>query len=128
MSSEEYLQLAKIIKETRTEKGYSASELARRAGVQPSTITRMEAAQLQHPPQPTTLVAIARVLELPVSDLFASLNWMPKEQLPSFTPYLRAKYGELPDEAQNDLEAEFLKVAQRYGYESNGPHPSQDEF
>jgi hypothetical protein len=88
----------------------------------------MEAAQLQHPPHPTTIVAIGRVLELPVSDLFASLNWMPKEQLPSFTPYLRAKYGKLPEEAQHDLEEEFLKVAQRYGYQSNGPQSRQDEL
>lgn len=127
MSAEDYLHLAGIIREARTEKGYSATQLARQAGIQPSTVTRLEAAQLQHP-QPETLVSIARVLELPVTDLFACLNWMPKEQLPSFTPYLRAKYGELPDEVQEKLERDFIKVVQRYGYECNGPQPGQDEF
>ncbi|TDU87586.1 helix-turn-helix protein [Kribbella voronezhensis] len=127
MSTEEHLKLANIIKEARQEKGYSASELARRAGLQPSTVTRIEAAQLQHP-QPETLIVIAHALEKPTSDLFACLNWLPKEQLPSFTPYLRAKYADLPEQVLEKLENHVAKVVRRYGYETNGPEPGQDEF
>lgn len=127
MSIEELQQLAEIIKEARLTKGYSASELARRAGIQASTVTRLEAAQFQHP-SPETLVSVARVLEVSASDLFACLNWMPKEQLPSFTPYLRAKYGDLPPQVQEKLESHFVKVVRRYGYECDGPQPGQDEF
>lgn len=127
MGIEEHLQLAKIIKDARNEKGYSASALARSAGLQPSTVTRLEAAQLHHP-QPETLVSIARVLDLPVADLFVCLNWMPKDQLPRFTPYLHAKYGDLPQWVQERLGMEFTKVAKRYGYEPNQSRPSPDEF
>ncbi len=127
MGIEALQQLAEIVKETRISQGLSASELARRAGVQTSTITRLEAGQFQHP-SPETLVSVARVLEVSASDLFACLNWMPKEQLPSFTPYLRAKYGALPTQVQEKLENHFTKVVRRYGYECNGPEPGQDEF
>lgn len=127
MGTETLQQLAEIIKDARTFKGYSASELARRAGVQTSTITRLEAAQFQHP-SPETLALVARVLEISASDLFACLKWTPKEQLPSFTPYLRAKYGALPPHVQEKLENHFTKVVRRYGYECNGPEPGQDEF
>ncbi|WP_433020512.1 helix-turn-helix domain-containing protein [Kribbella sp. CA-294648] len=127
MGTESLQQLAEIIKDARTSKGYSASALARHAGVQTSTITRLEAAQFQHP-SPETLVSVARVLEISASDLFACLNWMPREQLPSFTPYLRAKYGALPPQVQEKLENHFTKVVRRYGYECNGPEPGQDEF
>ncbi|MFI5709017.1 helix-turn-helix domain-containing protein [Kribbella sp. NPDC051620] len=127
MSAEEHLHLAVIIKNARREKGYSASELARRAGLQPSTVTRLEAAQLQHP-LPETLVAIGRVLNLPASDLYVCLDWMPKEQLPRFAPYLRAKYGDIPAEDVAKLEGQFLQVAQRDGYECEAPKSGKEEL
>lgn len=104
----------------------SASELARRAGVTASTITRLEAAQIVQPGA-DTLLAIARVLGISVSDLFISADWLPRGDLPTFTPYLRSKYRDLPAAAQREIEASFAEIAQKYGYDSNGPADGEDE-
>ncbi|MEU4194852.1 helix-turn-helix transcriptional regulator [Kribbella sp. NPDC026611] len=118
--------LPQIIKNRRVELGLSASELARRAGVQKSTISRLEAGERQTP-KADILMAIARVLGLSNTDLFVAADWMPEGELPSFKPYLRAKYGDLPAEELAKLEATFAKVAKRHGYDGNGPAPGEDE-
>ena len=126
MTSEEAKRLARTLKRRREGLGLSASEVARRAGVRNSTVTRIELAQILSP-RAENLKAIAGVLELPVSDLFAAADWVPKGELPSFQPYLRAKYGDLPDTAVAELERSFTQLAERYGYDPAGPAPGEDE-
>jgi transcriptional regulator with XRE-family HTH domain len=126
MNPDDLARLGRTLKRKRQHLGLSASEVARRAGVTPSTVTRIEAAQFATP-QPESLKAIAAVLELPVSDLFTVVDWLPKGELPTFAPYLRSKYRDLPPEAMAKLEQSFGRIAKRYGYESSGPAPGEDE-
>lgn len=118
--------LPQIIKDRRVELGLSASELARRAGVQKSTISRLEAGERQTP-KVDILIAIAKVLGLRSTDLFVAADWVNEGELPSFKPYLRAKYGDLPPKAVAELEASVARVVSRYGYDGSGPAPGADE-
>lgn len=47
--------------------------------------------------------------------------------LPNFAPYLRAKYGDLPDEAVDAVDAYFTRVATDHGMNPYGPSPGEDE-
>lgn len=126
MNPTDLARLGRSLKQKREQLGLSAAEVARRAGVNTSTVTRIESAQFASP-QPDSLKAIATVLGLPVSDLFTTADWLPKDELPTFTPYLRSKYRDLPPEAMTELEASFARIAKRYGYDATGPSPGEDE-
>lgn len=126
MTPNEAKRLAYTLKRQRQALGLSASEVARRAGVTAGTITRLELASIQRP-QAETLKSIAEVLDIPVSDLFTTADWLPKHQLPTFSPYLRTKYRDLPPEALTELEQSFGRIAKRYGYDGDGPAPGEDE-
>jgi transcriptional regulator with XRE-family HTH domain len=76
-------------------------------------------------PLPDTLMAIARVLDLSVSDLYALADWLPSGELLTLKPYLRAKYHELDEQAITDIEAYANRRAQRHG--STGPIDREDE-
>ena len=114
------------IKQVRQEKGLSSRALARAVGVNDSTIVRIEQGAIEAP-RPNLLRAIARELDLPLSDVFAQADYVTPNDLPTFAPYLRAKYGELPPAAVAELQQSFDRIAQRYGYEGRGPAPGEDE-
>ncbi len=126
MNPSEAQQLARTLKTKRERLGLSATEVARRAGVTAGTVTRLELAQIQSP-RAENLKAIAEVLDISVSDLFTTADWLPKKELPTFTPYLRRKYGGLPDDARHELEVAFERIARKHGYDGNGPAPGEDE-
>lgn len=120
-------RVARLIKEQRKMLGLSAQEVARRSGVNVATISRIEHAEIPSP-RADSLTSIAKVIGLSATDLFVSADWIPDDQLPTFKPYLRAKYGELPPEALAELEASIGRVVKRYGYDGNGPAPGEDEI
>jgi transcriptional regulator with XRE-family HTH domain len=118
--------VAKLLKQRRQQLGLSAHEVARRSGVNVATISRIEHAEIPSP-RADSLTAIAKVLELPATDLFVSADWIPDNQLPTVKPYLRAKYSNLPPDVLAELEASIARVVERYGYDGNGPAPGEDE-
>jgi transcriptional regulator with XRE-family HTH domain len=124
MTPEEAERLADMLRTKRQKRGLSAHEVARRAGVNVGTVTRIEAAQILSP-RPDSLTAIGEVLGIAATDLFAITDWLPRKELPTFRPYMRAKYKELPDEAVSDIEAYFAKLANKYGLQ--GPDEGEDE-
>ncbi len=126
MTSDKLVQLGGLVKQRRQERGLMAKDLAQRIDVTPSTITRIEQGAL-YSPRPHILAKIANELDLPVSDLFALADYLAPTQLPAFTPYLRTKYRDMPDEAKEELEASFSKIAKKYGYLADGPAPGEDE-
>lgn len=125
MDQAEMHNLARTITEKREMAGLTYAELARRTGTAQSTIMRIETEQIQ--PKVETVVAIARELDIPVSDLFTTADWLPKDELPSFTPYLRSKYRDMPLEARKEIEQSFGEIAKKYGYDGSGPLPGEDE-
>ena len=125
MTPEEATQLASRLRRAREQKGLSAAEVARRAGITTGTVTRIELGQIAAP-RAESLLAIAAVLDIPASDIFIVMNWLPSDQLPSFSPYLRSRYQSLPEEALAEIQGVFDRIAEQYGL--YGPGPKQDEY
>jgi transcriptional regulator with XRE-family HTH domain len=121
-------RLGKLLKSRREVLGLSAREVAQRADVDKATITRLELGQISHP-RSENIKAIAQVLRVPVSDLFAVAGWMPKGELPTLRPYLRSKYN-LTNEEMKEIEEDFARIAKEKGISFNeydGPIDGEDE-
>jgi transcriptional regulator with XRE-family HTH domain len=117
-------QLAAIIAARRTELGLSLRQVASRSGLHASVISAVEAGTTLSP-LPDTLVAIARALDLSVSDLYVVADWLPACELPTLKPYLRAKYRHLDEQAIAEIEAFANRRVQRHG--GTGPVGREDE-
>lgn len=117
----------RVIAERRKELDISGYELARRTGIQASTILRIERGETE----PTTekLNILAGALDLEPSVLLAAGGYDQLATLPTFTPYLRSKYPEMPDEARDDLARAFQRIAKKHGFDptQTGPRPGEDE-
>jgi transcriptional regulator with XRE-family HTH domain len=124
MSPEEAARLADLLRQARERHGLTAREVARRAGVDVGTVTRIEQGLIPQP-RVDSLRAIGAVLDIPTADLFAAIEWLPPKELPTFRPYLRAKYKNLPDEAVAELEATLARLADEYS--PHGPRDGEDE-
>ncbi len=125
MTPEEVHRLAHRIRTERIKLGLSAHEVARRAGINVGTVTRLELGQIKEP-RPTNLLAIAAVVGIEAADIFTLSNWLPSDDLPSFNPYMRSKYDYLPEAAFTEMQQYFNKVALKYG--SHGPNRGDDEY
>jgi transcriptional regulator with XRE-family HTH domain len=106
--------LARVIGETRGVKGMSMRKLAEASGLTHSFIAKLEAGRFRSV-SPASLDAIARALGLPREDLFALAGYSLPSELPTFGPYLRARYGEqLPDQAMAALDELFSALRDKY--------------
>ena len=119
-------QLADVVSTARKAKGLTTRDVAAQIGRDQSGIVRLENASVLAP-QPTMLAGLARVLDLNLSDLYALAGLTEPTDLPAFTPYLRSKFAGLPDEAHDELERSFRRIAKKYGYNADGPKPGEDE-
>jgi transcriptional regulator with XRE-family HTH domain len=100
-------------------------ELARQADVNPSALTRLE--QGKTSPMPETLRALAPVLEVPTSELFAAAGYMVPSELPHMSTYLRVCYGDVSDETVVLIEAYIQRLVNEQGLDPNGPADAEDE-
>lgn len=119
-------QLSRLLKSRRQELGLSFGQLAEASGIVRGQLFKLEQGQVQKV-QPAQLAALAEPLQLPLADLYAAAGFELPTELPSFTPYLRTRYRDLPPAAQAELERSFARIAQRYGYDPEGPQPGEDE-
>ena len=118
-SRPQWRRLADMLKQRRLALGLSASEVARRAGIDKHTYINLENAERGRPAMESVQV-IADALAIPIADVFAITGWLPRTELPSFRPYLRTKYNHMPEAALKDMEAYFDDIASRYQV-SDGP-------
>jgi transcriptional regulator with XRE-family HTH domain len=103
-------QLGKLIARERARQGMSLETLGNAAGGNRSTIMRLERGTFAHP-DPEKLQRIARALDLDAADLFALAGYRPSDDLPSFGPYLEAKFGdELTASDRRELERHFERL------------------
>ncbi len=123
MSDDERQALADLIREHREAAEISASELARRAGIDKGLLTLLDQKKIAQP-KVDTLRAIAQALDIPIADMFATTNWLPQNALPSLQPYMRAKYEDLPDEAVAEVEQFIANLSTKY---RRGPQAGEDE-
>lgn len=124
MTPTQVLKLTRTLKSNRERLGLTAAEVARRAHVNIGTVTRIEHGQITNP-RTENLLAIAAVLEIPAADVFTMTNLLQANDLPTFTPYLRAKYQHLPESAIAEMQRVFDDIASRVGHK--GPNPGEDE-
>jgi len=114
------------LRERRHEAGLGTTELAKRTGINDATVTRIEQGAIASP-DPHKLRLIAQELDLNLADVYAMAGYAAPKDLPSFQPYLRRKYRDLPDEAVDDLGRAFDRIIKKHGYEPDGPRDGEDE-
>lgn len=124
LSKEQAAHLATILRARRAELRLSMRDVAADSGLQLATISGLETGG-NLTPQPDTIAALAKALQLSVSDLYAAVGWLPAGELPNFRPYMRAKYRDLPDDAVAEVEAFIDQLAKRDGL--RGPQQHEDE-
>ncbi len=120
------MRLGPSIKQARTQQGLSLRRLAERTGVPRTTIERIEQEKLERP-RPDILHALGEALSLAVPDLYSLANYPTVTALPSFAPYLRARYQGLSVQAITELDIYFRTLAEREGILVDGPAPGEDE-
>jgi transcriptional regulator with XRE-family HTH domain len=119
-------QFGEYLHEQRSKQHLTIRALAARAGVDTATLVRLEHGKYRAP-RPDTLKGIATALGLPLADVFALANYVVPYDLPSFSPYLRAKYGDLPAAAIADLDSYFRDLVDQHHLDLKGPAPGEDE-
>ena len=105
--------LGDFIHRKRVAAGMSLRAVAQAAGIQHGALFKIETGRTEQP-APKILVALARVLEVEIEDLYVLAGYTVPESLPSFEPYLRTKY-DLPEGAVQQLDEYFEFLRQRYG-------------
>lgn len=120
MTPEQKLRLITLLAKKRTESQLSANEVARRANIDPGTVSRIEQGMIPTP-KAESLRAIGKVLGIPAIDLFTAVGWVPEDELPTLDVYFHAKYPGLPDEAVAAIASYAIAVVERYGVTNNGP-------
>lgn len=114
------LTLGDYIRARRTSRGLSLNDVAAASGLHFSYWSKLEAGQYDAP-SPKHLLTIARTLGVDAEDLYGLAGYAIPERLPTFKPYLRAKYGELPPEAVADLERYFDLLRAFYDIPADQP-------
>jgi transcriptional regulator with XRE-family HTH domain len=95
--------LGRFVSTRRQEQHLSLSELAKRTGVNKTTIHRLETGESR--PTADLLSSLARALGLPAVDLFVLAGYLNPHDLPSLRVYLQAAYGDLPPQTLTEIEA-----------------------
>lgn len=105
--------------------GMSFGQVAARSGVDKGTLYRIEAGS--YLPKAEKLEGLSAALDIPLADLYGLVGLAPPKGLPTFVPYLRTKYRELPGPAIAELEAHFEHIRSKYGIDDHGPASGEDE-
>jgi len=117
-------QFVAYIRDRRHELGLSLQQLAERLDVPKSRLHNYESGKFM--PRPELLEPLAAALEVSYEDLFAISGLSLPEGLPAFTPYLRAKWGHLPDDAIAEAESMFADWQKRHGTNEEGADAKPD--
>src|SRR5712691_10424966 len=121
------ITLGQVIRQARERRGISARQLAGELHMHHSYVTRLESGAFKQA-SPEKLQRIAAILELNYEDLFAIAGYPAPETLPSFIPYLRAKYH-LSDQDLTRLGEYFTLLRAQHGITvRKSPHASSGEL
>jgi transcriptional regulator with XRE-family HTH domain len=99
--------IGQYLKEGRLARGWLLKDVAQRAGVAISTVSRIESGDLL--PTVDVLTRLSEALEIDLADLLACMGVAAQRTLPDLTHYLREKYPSLSAEAVLDIEAHFQR-------------------
>ncbi len=123
MDSDQAQRLGAYLRRERERQAMSTRFLAHAVGIDMAQIVRLEQGGVASP-KAEVLARIATTLDLPVADVLTMAGYPTTTELPSFTPYLRARY-DLPDTAVDELETFFARLAAKHGVQ--GPIEREDE-
>ena len=126
MEPEQAAKLGRLIQDRRAALGLSLRQLAERADMNFATVARIEQGQFAAP-GPDKLARIAGALGLSTADVFGLADYTVPGDLPSFQPYLRGKYRDMPAAAVDDLNKAFERIIRKHGYQPDGPQDGEDE-
>ena len=104
--------VGQLVRRLREQRGWTSYELAERSGLNRSIVSKLE--RDLRSPSPETLAKLADALEVGVEDSYAAAGFAPPKGLPTFRPYLRAKYGHIPDVKLSELSDYFERIAEEY--------------
>ena len=107
-------ELGELVKRLREAAGLSIRALAVESGVNHANIVRLEAGE-KSLPRRESLERLAAALGADPADFLTLAGYATGEALPSFTPYLRTKYGHLPAYKRKELEQFFAQIEAEYG-------------
>jgi transcriptional regulator with XRE-family HTH domain len=111
--------LGEYVRARRLSLGLSYQDVADESGLHYSYWNKLENGHYEQP-APKYLKIIAHTLRVPIEDLYGLAGYDLPDRLPTFTPYLRAKY-ELPPEAVADLERYFDMLRSYNGIPNDQP-------
>lgn len=126
MDDNQAKQLGRVLRAAREERGWSTRGLAERSGVGQTNIVRLEIG-FYTTPAPDKLAKIAEALGLKLADVYALADYAVPSELPSFAPYLRTKYRDIPAEDVEAIEKYAARLAKKHGVSLSGPAPGEDE-
>ncbi len=126
MNEEQAKTLGELLRQKREALGLSTRQLGRLADVDGVTILRFEQGAYAAP-RPDKLARVAEALGMTLADVYAMADYAVPTDLPSFTPYLRTKYRDLPSEDIDKIHAYAAKLARRHGVDLTGPKAGEDE-
>ena len=126
MDKEHAKTLGDLLRSRREALGLSTRELGKATGMDGVTIVRFEQGAFAAP-RPDKLARVAAALGLTLADVYAMADYAVPADLPSFQPYLRTKYRQLPAAEVAKIEAYARKLATKHGVNLDGPTGGEDE-
>ncbi len=126
MDDKQAKRLGALLRARRNELGLSSRVLGKLTGVDAVTIQRLELGAISAP-APDKLARIAEALGLRLADVYAHAGYVVPNELPAFTPYMRTKYGALPDDDLDAIARYAERLAKKHGVNLGGPAAGEDE-
>ncbi|WP_040694414.1 helix-turn-helix domain-containing protein [Nocardia vinacea] len=114
-------ELAQFIASRRIKMGMSRNALALRAGLNPSTVTRIEQGVFAHPTL-HCLRALAEALDIAPDDLFALAGGMTTAKARPSKPDIHITYHDVPSAAAHEIYDAVDLIAKRHGLILNSSH------
>lgn len=101
--------IGELLRQKREEAGLSIRRLAELSGVNQANISRLERGEASRP-MLSSLTRLAEALGADAAEFYAASGQSTDTTLPSFRPYLRAKYGHLPPDKLDELSTFFETI------------------
>lgn len=105
--------LGSLLKAKREAGGLSLTQFAAQIGISRQYLSRLEHGEYAHP-SARVLTRMIQRLGIHGEDLYALTGNLLPSELPSFGPYLRAKYPEWPEMARTELTQFYAFVKYKY--------------
>ena len=125
LKPEQAARLGQLIRARREQAGMTIRDLADDADMNFATVSRIEQGKFATPGH-DKLARIAKALGLNTADIFALADYTVPADLPSFEPYLRSKYQDMPAAAIDELTASFQRIIKKHSYTAQGPQDGDE--